>query len=60
MIENMSSDLSLKDIEKMLKSYGIPVIPPDELEYDEDKILGRGSYGTVFEGIFNDEKVAVK
>lgn len=30
------------------------------VEFDRGKVLGQGTYGTVFLGTFKDEKVAVK
>ena len=31
-----------------------------KIKYDEDKILGSGSYGSVFEGFMDGREVAVK
>ena len=31
-----------------------------DLEFDRENLIGKGGYGSVFRGIFNGEKVAVK
>merc|ERR1711871_139092 len=36
----------------------IPIISPDELSLSE--IIGKGSFGVVYKGIYNDKQVAIK
>jgi len=42
------------------KTFGPPEIQPEELEPDENKILGKGEYGTVYEGKCRGQIVAIK